>query len=182
MKGKYEHLILRDHDFLHRNRGFFLGNFHRTGRLGACPLNYIRVINEKRPRALNNDEGYPNDVGFATTGGRELGQIAQVMFKAAQYIKEDKFCKWILVEEHYCTVWITVDTEIHHPVFHDQARHLLHMHNRFPANARPFLLNPRQITEMHNKYRYQPPPYLETHLIPPLDEPGDDKDHGNEGY
>ena len=121
-------------------------------------------------------------MGFATTGGRELGQIAQVMFKAVQCYKKETHCKWMLVEEHYCTVWLTVATEIQHPLLPQQARHLLHIHNRFPANTPPFWLNPQQFLEMRNKYWSRHITYVQHNEIPPLDEPGDDMDHGNEGY
>ena len=67
------------------------------------------------PKAHNNNDRHLEDVGLATTGGRELAQLAQVMFKAAQATKPDH-CNWQLIGQFHYTAWITMETNIHCPI------------------------------------------------------------------
>ena len=127
-------------------------------------------------KAHNNDEGYPEDVGFATTGGIGLAQLGQVMFKAAQAIKPNH-CNWHLVGNQCYSVWTIVETEIHHPAPGDQTMCPLDMHNVFPRHIGPFALNERQINELLRICRRQRRAYVERSAIPAIDQPGDDTDH-----
>ena len=77
----------------------------------ALVCNYIRAIVRKLPLAVNNEDRIPEDVGFATAGGKTLAKLAPMMFASAQLAKMSG-CPWRLIGNEYCLVWLTVGTEV----------------------------------------------------------------------
>ena len=85
--------------------------------------NFLTVIRSKFPRAINNDDMQPADVGFCTVGGKLLAKLAPRMFLSAQLNKGG--CQWQLIGTEYQAVWFTFGTAFVTPLLMDVGLHVL---------------------------------------------------------
>ena len=165
---------LREHDTLSRAdlRTPLTGleGFDPNSHTDRCEL-HLRSITTTLPRAINNDDRTPAYVGFATVGGHELTRLAPHMFRVAQARKRG--CPWQLVNGHYVSVWMTVQTSENgafYPLSLTNALRTLQAARWCTPTTNPYHLSPNAMGYAWLRRNHQPPVFWDSADIPRINE------------
>lgn len=163
--GKAKGIFLSEADILSRSAILAMDN---KGIASQC----VEAITRKLPLAVNNDDGVPNDVGFATAGGKVLAALAPLVFASAQSVKGG--CTWQLIGNEYRSVWLTVGTGVISPFPADVGSVLLEAFGECDEGVIPFSVSTRQMEEMARRKASRRSTIVDPYYIPPIDEEGEE--------
>ena len=138
--------------------------------------NFLSVIRSKFPRAINNDDMEPADVGFCTVGGKLLAKLAPRMFLSAQLAKGG--CQWQLIGTECQAVWFTFGTAFIAPLLMDVGLHVLKAFEKCDPAVFPSKLTNEDKLEMVRWRIKKRKTIWDSCNILPIDE--DEKEHQQE--
>ena len=133
-------------------------------RCEAC----LKAFTTTLPYAVNNDDGVPSDVGFATVGGRELTLLGALMFNVAQTRKDG--CPWQPVHKHYVLVWMTAGNEVAYPLAADISLAILKAAGWCSQTTRSYNTGIRLACEVYTRRTAERQEYDDPSAIPSIDE------------
>ena len=129
---------------------------------------YIKAITSKLPFAVNNDDGIPRNVGFATAGGKVLSKLAPLAFASAQSTKSG--CVWQLIGGEYFSVWLTIGTSILSPLPLHSGQNVLEKYQICDPDMVPFQLTDAQLGDMNEIKKSRRRNIYDSYYIPSIDE------------
>ena len=130
--------------------------------------NFISAMRSTFPLAINNDDGVPCDVGFATAGGMRLAQLAPKMFLVAQLAKGG--CQWQLIGTEYHAVWLTFGTTFVAPLSMDVGLHVLKAFEKCDPTVFPSRLSKSDKKWIRRFQEYKPEVIRRHGDIQPIDD------------
>ena len=129
---------------------------------------YIKAITSKLPYAVNNDDDIPNNVGFATAGGKVLSKLAPLAFASVQSTKSG--CVWQLFGGEYFSVFLTIGPSILSPLPLHSAQNVLEKYQICNPGLVPFELTDDQLEDMDQIEKSERHDIYDSYYIPSIDE------------